>query len=164
MAKRPRGKYRCAGDSGALWPNEFRPQTIVDRAAVIRLGISLSVVVKRVIGRFGKSRAVAHDIRYRHPDALLFVIKHDNRTAFTAGTKLQRAIGIIGVEGLALQIFWMIHRQIAMVEKGNMGGLLASHRFADIAVADVVVYRLIVGAGVNVVAAAGIRIGHRDPV
>ena len=129
----------------------------------MRLLIALRLIPERVIRGLRERRIViAHHIRHRHADALLFVVQHQHRPAIGAKTDFQRAIRVIGVERHPLHLFGVIHLHIAIVEKRDMGGVLFGHGFADIAVAFMVINRLGIGSHFAVRAAPGVCCGHNS--
>ena len=106
------------------------------------LFIALGFIPERVIAGLGEMGVViAHDIRHSDADALLLVIQHQHGAAIGAQTNLQRAIRIVGIERHPFDLFGVIHLHIAIVEKGDMRGVLASDGLADVAVTFVVVDR-----------------------
>ena len=74
----------------------------------------------------------------------MLVIQHDRRAAGRARAQLERAVGVLIVEGLPVQARGVIDIQVAMFEKDDMSRRLPGYALADGAVASVVVYRVVV--------------------
>ncbi|MEH6834849.1 MULTISPECIES: hypothetical protein [Falsihalocynthiibacter] len=66
--------------------------------------------------------------------------------------QFKRAVGIVPIERLAVHFLWVVDLWITVIEKCHMGGLLAGHAFANIAMTDVIVDEFGCGFDVDVVA------------
>ena len=140
-----------------------RLQPVINRPPVMRLLVALRFVPERVIARRREFRVIiAHHIRHRHADALLLVVQHQNRPAIGAQANFQRPIGVVCIKRHPLHLFGMIGLHITMLEKRHMRVLLLGDRFADVAVAFVVVNRLGSGRNMHMRAAAGVFRGHNS--
>ncbi|VVT19161.1 conserved hypothetical protein [Roseovarius sp. EC-SD190] len=104
---------------------------------------------------------IAHQVGHDHPDAMLLVIQHDGRAARPASAKLERTIGIVSIERLAVHPRLIVRNNITMVVKHHMRGVLTCHVLADGTVAVVIVDRRVFGMGVNVVATTRTLVRHR---
>src|SRR6056297_1744929 len=162
-AKRPGGSPRVCrsdppGQHGLRWrgPLEIGAQRLIDRAAVAWLRHAARRVIEGVIRGRGDLIIIAHQVWHDDADAALLVVEHDRRAAIRAGAQLQRTIGIVGIERLALQTGLVVHRHIAMLEEHDMGGVLPGDALADGTVTGVIVDRVMIGMRVDMSAAAGI--------
>ena len=127
------------------------------------LGIALRLVPEGVIGRLGEFGVViAHDVRHGDADALLLVVQHQDGAAIGAQADFQRAVRVVRVERHALDLFGVVHLHVAIVEEGDVGGVLLGHGFADVAVALMVVDRLGGGCHMDMLAASGVFCGHNS--
>jgi len=97
-------------------------------------------------------RIVSHEIRHNRADASLSVIEHNRCTTSRARAQFQRSIGILIVEWLTIQPVKAVYPQITVIEENDVSAVLPGNAFADRAMADVVVYRLVICVGVNMVA------------
>lgn len=97
---------------------------------------------------------VSHQIGDDDPYAVLFVVQHDRGAAGFAGAKFERTIRIICIERLTVEIFGIVHGQVGMFEKHNVGCVLSGDRFAHRAMAGVIVDWVVFGLGVDVVTSA----------
>jgi hypothetical protein len=88
----------------------------------------------------------------------LFVIEHNRCATVRAGAQLQRPIWVFGVERLTIQSIEVVYFQISVVKEDDMSGILPGNAFTDRAVASVVVYRVVIRMGVNMVAPSNIFI------
>ena len=141
-----------------------RLQGMIHRAAIVGLLIALRLIPKCVIRRLRERRIViAHDIRHRDADAVLFVVQQQHGPAIGAQANLQRAVGVVRIKRHPFHLFGMIRLHIAIVEKRHMRVLLLSNRFADIAVAFMVINRFGIRCDMHMRAAPGIFCGHNSP-
>src|SRR6056297_1827398 len=162
-ATRPGGSPRvCRSDPpgqnglGRRRPLEIGAQRLVDRAAIAGLRHTARRIVEGVIGGRGDLITIPHQVGHDDADAMLLVVEHDRRAAFATGAQLKRAVGIVGVERLAVQTGLVVDRHIAMPEEHDMGGVLPGDALADRTVTGVIVDRVVIGMRVDVSAAAGI--------
>jgi hypothetical protein len=57
----------------------------------------------------------------------------------------------------------MINSEVTVVEKNHMGGVLTGHALAHRAVADMVIDRIVIRVGVNMIATSSILVRHIYP-
>lgn len=81
----------------------------------------------------------SHQVGHNRADAFFFVVQHDRCAAILGGTKLERTIGVVSVEWLAVQIALIRDLKVSMFEENHMGCLLAGHVLTQVAVAAVIV-------------------------
>lgn len=99
---------------------------------------------------------MAHHVRHRHADTALLVVQQQRGPAFLADADLQQAVRVVLVEGDPVHQLGVVDLDVAVVEKGDMGRLLARHALADVAVAFVVVDGLGSGSDMDVLATASV--------
>jgi len=140
------------GKSGTFRPDKIRTQTFVYRAPVTGFRCAGCRIVKGVVRGSREVRAVSHQVRDCHPNPVLFVIKHDRSSALGTDTQFKRAVRVLVIERHPVQAALVVHVQIAMVEESDVGGVLSSDSLANGAMTSVVIDRIVVRAGMNVLA------------
>jgi len=142
-------------------PDKLGPKAFEHWPAVVGFFVALLLIPKRMVAGLREGGVIiAHDVRHRDADALLFVVQHQHRAAIGAEADFQRAIGVVGIERHTLHLFGVVGLQVGVVEKGDMGVLLTGDGFADIAVTFMVINRFCGSGHMHMRAAPGIFCGH----
>ena len=97
-----------------------------------------------MVGSRQTFRVVTHQIWNDYTYAVFLVIQHDGSAAGTTSTKFQRAIWVVGIKWLALQLIQVIYHQIIVIEENHMRGVLAGNTLANRAVTGVVINWIII--------------------
>jgi hypothetical protein len=84
----------------------------------------------------------------------LFVVEHNRCAAVRTNTKLQRSVRILVIERHAVETGCIINFQIVVVEKDDVGRVLACDSLADRTMTGMVVDGFVIGMGVDVLAPA----------
>src|SRR5262245_23740929 len=95
----------------SLGPDEVGPQRCVHRAPIVGFRSSGGRIVERMIGGGKLLSVMAHQVRHDYPDTALLVVEHDRLPAGLANAQLERAVGILIVEGHAFQAACTLYRQ-----------------------------------------------------
>lgn len=140
--------------SRALRPDEIGAQAGVHGAAVIGPRGPRFRVVERVVRGRQPGRVVTHQVGHDHSNALLRVVEHDGRAALRAGAQFQRPVGVLGIEGLPIEPFEVVRLEVAVIEEHHVGGILPGDALAHRTMTDVVVNRVVIRFGMDVVTAA----------
>ena len=147
-------------DSGRRWPDELRPECLVYGATIVRARRTFGGVKESMVRGRELRRVIAHQVWHDGADSPLFIVQHDGRAAILARAELQRAIRIVGVKRLSIQLRFLVDFQVAVPEKDDMGCLLPGYALANGAVAGVIVYGIFIGVSANVVASPGVFVSH----
>ena len=74
---------------------------------------------------------ISHQVRYDGADAPLFVVQHYGRATRRAGAQLERPVGVLVVEWLAVQSVKVFDLEFTVLEEGDVRGVLSGNAFAD---------------------------------
>lgn len=90
----------------------------------------------------------------------MLVVEHDRRATGRTRAQLQRTIGVVGIERLTIQTRHVVRVEVIVVEEAHMRAVLPRNALTNRAMAGVVVDRVVVGMGMNVVAPARMIVCH----
>ena len=146
--------------SGRGWPNEVWTQSFMDGTAIIRSRYAGCRVKESMIAGGQVVRRIPHQVGHNGANAALLVIQHDRGATGSTCAQFQWAVWIAGIERLPFQVIRVIDNNIAVIEKHNVGRVLTCDALANRTMAGVIVNRVVVRIGMDVLASTGIFVGH----
>jgi len=84
-----------------------------------------------MVSRRQAGRIVTHQVGHNRADSALLVVQHDRGAAGRAGAQLERTVRVLNIERLAVERIGLLHLQVGMFEKNDVGRGLPGHAFTD---------------------------------